>query len=141
MPARKKLIVFITMSGYDNSFAVLAEQRENGFIAIEGSQLLLADRDEGEANKWVNKDALYHLHRGDYKVKCNDCYTFNKWAFSCEPTVDTSYVMKCQKYNDKTGSPGFKIKEAIAAGLPAWKVNHYGNDGLLYIRPYMLRAC
>ena len=142
MPTRKKLIVYLTNNdGFDDSCAVLAEQRENGFIMVMGHQLhVIADP---ESRQFINKDACYYVYRTDYKVKCYDCFTFNHRAQQIEPTADLRYILRCHGYHPETGSPGFNPEELIKAGLPEWKVVLYTSPktGLLHIKPGMLQAC
>lgn len=65
---RKKVIVnILNHKCYDSECAILAEVRENGFIAIEGKQLyVIADE---ETRRFLNKDALYFAYRTDYRIK------------------------------------------------------------------------
>jgi len=68
VPKRKKVIVnILNHKCYDPECAVLAEVRENGFIAVEGKQLyVIADE---ETRRFLNKDALYFAYKTDYRIK------------------------------------------------------------------------
>lgn len=136
---RKKVIVYITMAGFDSSCPVLAEERYNGFVAVPGHQLRVVAEDKS----FINRDSLYYCYKTDYKRKCYDCFTFSQVGHSIEPSVSMSFVLRCQGYHPKTGSPGFSVDECIKAGVPAHKAKLYVNSetGLLHIKPMMLRAC
>lgn len=109
------MIVFVTITGYDNTFPVLAERMENGFIRIDGKQLrLVAPEDD---KPYINTAASYHLHINAYKRKCYDCITLLPKVKPYCATVNTTYVMRVQGYSDQ-GNPLVLVTEAVKAGLP-----------------------
>lgn len=128
---RKKVIVYITMAGFDSSCPVLAEERENGFIAVPGHQLRVVAEDKS----FINKDSLYYCYKTDYKRKCYDCFTPAALLLQHEPSVKKGYVMRCAGYNPETGNPGFTPAEARAAGIPWYKSIMYADEktGLLHL--------
>src|SRR5690554_6860016 len=117
MPARKKLIVYLTNNdGFDATCPVLAEVRENGFIMVMGHQLhVVADPVH---RPFINKDACYYIHKTNYEAKCYDCYTLGHWWWlSYGYCLKRRYVLRCAKYGEH-GEPQFTPEELIKAGLP-----------------------
>jgi len=134
MPTRKKLIVYlINNDGFDSTCAVLAEQRENGFILVMGHQLYVVA--DPESRQFINKEACYYIHSTYYQVKCYDCFTLGRWWWErYSYCLKPGYILRAVKYGTYS-EPMFEVAELLKAGVPEALLEYYKHkqEGLVGI--------